>query len=54
MKFFKVLPKKNKIFIVCVIDKSCNSSEGLKLYRKETLTQVFSCEYAKVLGTVFL
>ena len=32
MKFFKVLPKKHKIFSVRVKDKSCNSPEGLQLY----------------------
>ena len=53
MEIFKVLQNKNKIVSVFVEDKSCNSLEGLQLHEQETPTQVFSCEYSKVLGTAF-
>ena len=44
INFWKVLPK---ILSVPVKDNSCNSPEDLKLYLKDTSTQVFSSQYSK-------
>ena len=48
--FSRFYLKKNKILSVSIKNNSCNSSEGLQLYKKESLIQ-FPVHIPNVLGT---